>query len=542
MGEVIIIPATKGKASDQFIHKQLRVCSYSRVSTNFEEQLTSFHSQKIYYTDMIMRNPKWTLAGTFADEGISGASATKRPEFMKMIRKCNNGKIDLIITKSISRFARNTIDSIKYCRKLKLMGIGVLFEKENINTLDENSEVLLTILASLAQEELNSLSLNVKMGKRMAMKEGKVYWNYSKIYGFKEGENGQPVINEKHAEIIKKIYAWYLEGKSEKGIIDNLTERNIKSISKNGEWKIHIIQSILKNERMCGDVILQKTYVVDPISKKVKENNGELPKIFIKNNHPAIIDRATYEKAQLERSKRTSKRKTSFKTKTEQGKYSSMYALNDILRCAECGSPYRRALWTHYARGTHDKTRRAVWRCLNRLDNGKKYCKNSPTLDEVKLQKVIMKAIKVTAKDRKRLIPILVMEIENSLWSQVDGTINVSKVEEQIATLKSQTMKLIAECTATHTIAEQHDVLKTMSDEIRELQTMLDQYKESGTVEDKIHKEVEEVKTFLENDTNDYEDYDDDIIRQVIRQIKVHDDGKLQILFNCGMEYETKIN
>ncbi|MFI3326446.1 MAG: zinc ribbon domain-containing protein [Clostridia bacterium] len=219
-----------------------------------------------------------------------------------------------------------------------------------------------------------------------------------------------------------------------------------------------------------------------------------------------------------------------------------MYALNNILKCAECGSPYRRALWTHYARGTQDKTRRAVWRCLNRLDNGKKYCKNSPTLDEIKLQKAIMKAIKATAKDRKRLIPILVMEIENSLWSQVDGTINVSKVEEQIATLKSQTMKIIEECTATHTIAEKHDVLKAMSDEIRELQTMLDQYKESGTIEEKIHKEVEEVKTFLENDTRDYEDYDDDIIRQVIRQIKVHDDGKLQILFNCGMEYETAID
>ncbi len=542
MREVTVIPATTGKASDIFIHKQLRVCSYSRVSTNFEEQLTSFHSQKIYYTDMIMRNPKWTLAGTFADEGISGASATKRPEFMKMIRKCNNGKIDLIITKSISRFARNTVDSIKYCRKLKLMGIGVLFEKENINTLDENSEVLLTILASLAQEELNSLSLNVKMGKRMAMKEGKVHWNFSKIYGFKEGENGQPVINEEHAEIIKKIYTWYLEGKSEKGIIDNLTERNIKSISKNGDWKIHTIQSILKNERMCGDVILQKTYVVDPISKKVKENKGELPKIYIKNNHPAIIDRTTYEKAQLERSRRTSKRKTSFKTKTEQGKYSSLYALNDILRCAECGSPYRRALWTHYARGTHEKTRRAVWRCLNRLDHGKKYCKNSPTLDEIKLQKSIMKAIKATAKDRKRLVPILVMEIENSLWSQVDGTINVSKIEEQIVTLKSQTMKLIAECTANRTITEKHDVLKAMSDEIRNLQDMLDKYKESETTEEKIKKEVEEVKNFLENDTHDYEDYDDDIIRQVIRQIKVYDDGKLQILFNCGMEYETEID
>ena len=180
--ELIVIPATK----DMYIFgnrsRQLRVASYSRVSTDFEEQLTSFHAQKSYYTDLIMRTPEWKLAGTYADEGISGASAEKRPDFMKMMRHCKKGKIDLIITKSISRFARNTLDSIKYVRKLKAIGVGVLFEKENINTLEENSEVVLTILSSLAQEELNSLSLNIKMGKRMAMQEGRVKFNYTNIY------------------------------------------------------------------------------------------------------------------------------------------------------------------------------------------------------------------------------------------------------------------------------------------------------------------------------------------------------------------------
>lgn len=190
--EVIIIPAStqaviKGKPS-----RQLRVAAYCRVSTDQEEQLQSYEAQKTYYTDLIMKNPEWHLAGIFADEGKSGANAEKRPDFMRMYRHCKQGKIDLIITKSISRFARNTLDSIGYVRKLKAMDIGVFFEKENINTLDGTSEVVLTILSCLAQEELNSLSGNVKMGKRMAMKEGKVIFQYEKIYAYKRARMANP--------------------------------------------------------------------------------------------------------------------------------------------------------------------------------------------------------------------------------------------------------------------------------------------------------------------------------------------------------------
>ena len=254
--ELIVIPATK----DMYIfgnrNRQLRVASYSRVSTDFEEQLTSFHAQKSYYTDLIMRTPEWKLAGTYADEGISGASAEKRPDFMKMMRHCKKGKIDLIITKSISRFARNTLDSIKYVRKLKAMGVGVLFEKENINTLEENSEVVLTILSSLAQEELNSLSLNIKMGKRMAMQEGRVKFNYTNIYAYRKGADGEPEIIPEEAEIIQLIYQLYLKGMSAVAIIKELEKRKINSHAKGGKWKDSTIYSILENERYCGDVLL----------------------------------------------------------------------------------------------------------------------------------------------------------------------------------------------------------------------------------------------------------------------------------------------
>ena len=293
--EIIIIPAVESLSIRDILERQIRMASYSRVSTDFEEQLTSFHTQKAYYTDLIMRNPKWKLAGTYADEGLSGASAEKRPDFMRMYRDCKKGKIDMIITKSISRFARNTLDSIGYVRKLKAMGVGVIFEKENINTLEENSEVVLTILASLAQEELNSLSQNVKMGKRMAMQEGKVFFQYSQLYAYQKGADGQPEIIPEEAEIVKQIYASYLAGESTASIVKSLNNAGIPSPQKKGGWADTTIRRIIENERYCGDVILQKTYVTDPISKKVKVNNGELPKVYIKNNHTPIVSRETYE-------------------------------------------------------------------------------------------------------------------------------------------------------------------------------------------------------------------------------------------------------
>jgi DNA invertase Pin-like site-specific DNA recombinase len=311
--EVIVIPATIHRGSSKKLDRQLNVAGYCRVSTEQDEQLMSFETQKKFYSLLIARTPEWSLAGIYADSGISGATAEKRPDFMKMIRHCKAGKIDLIITKSISRFARNTLDSIGYVRKLKAMGIGVLFEKENINSLDCTSEVILTILSSLAQEELNSLSSNVKMGKRMAMKEGKDSFPYSTIYAFKKGDDGKPEIIPEEAEVVRRIYRRYLAGDSIIAIRDALVSDGVPSPRKKEVWTTATVRNILENERFCGDVILQKTYVTDPISKKVKKNNGELPKVFIKNNHPAIIERSEFERVQLEHARRSSKRKVSDK-------------------------------------------------------------------------------------------------------------------------------------------------------------------------------------------------------------------------------------
>ena len=534
--EIIVIPASENLSLQGRKNRQMRVASYSRVSTDFEEQLTSFHAQKSYYTDLIMRTPQWTLAGTYADEGISGASAEKRPDFMKMIRHCKKGKIDLIITKSISRFARNTLDSIGYVRKLKAMGVGVIFEKENINTLEENSEVVLTILASLAQEELNSLSLNVKMGKRMAMQEGKVFFQYEKCYAYKKGADGQPEVIPEEAEIIKRIYTGYLAGQSIGAIAKALYADDIKSHSQGGEWTESTLRGILQNERYCGDVLLQKTYVTDPISKKVKKNNGELPKILIKNNHPAIVSREIYDRVQQERSRRGSKRKVSKASVTEQSKYSAKYALSELLICGECLTPYKRTTWTK-----RNGEKQIVWRCICRLDYGTKYCKDSVTIDEISLHEAITQAINDTRGSRHEMIPYLTAQLTQTFRDNAKGDVDVEQIENRIAELKAQTMELVAQSIGSNTVGENEGRLRAMSDEIKALCDMLAEYKKSCNTESTIENRVAVITEILENEPEQSDTYNDTLVRQLIDTIKIMGEDKLGITFKCGLKYNQNI-
>lgn len=534
--EITVIPALESTQLKERKNRQLRVASYSRVSTDFEEQLTSFYAQKTYYTDLILRTPEWTLAGTYADEGLSGASAEKRPDFMRMIRHCKQGKIDLIITKSISRFARNTLDSIGYVRKLKAMGIGVLFEKESINTLEENSEVILTILASLAQEELNSLSGNVKMGKRMAMKEGKVFFAYEKIYAYKKGADDQPEIIPEEAEIVKRAYQSYLAGASVGAIAEALNADRVPSPSKKGDWSAGTLRGILENERYCGDVILQKTYVTDPISKKVKKNNGELPKVYIKNNHDPIVSREVYERVQQERARRSSKRKTAKNAITEQGKYSSLYALSEILICGDCLTPYRRVIWTK-----RNGEKQVVWRCGNRLDYGTRYCKEAATLDEDSLHDAIVEAIVATRKSRHEMIPYFMSHVERTLREEKSGFLDVAEMERRMEELKTATMELVAASTDSGTVSENVDRLKAMSNEIKELHERLKQYREACAAEKSVDLKLAEMTDTLEAEPEEVIEYNDSLVRQLIDTIKVIGTDRLLVIFKNGLEYEQSI-
>ena len=291
---VTIIPAKAQTEINRSKYQQLRVAAYCRVSTAEEEQQNSYQVQISYYTDLINRKKEWTLVKVFADEGISGTQTKKRTEFNRMIRMCKNKKIDLVITKSISRFARNTVDCLEYVRQLKDLGIGVIFEKENINTLTMTSEFMIALYGSFAQAESESISKNVSWGKEKAYRGGKVAFQYKHLLGYKKGDDGKPEIVPDEAETVRMIFKMYLDGYTLLNIAQSLMDQNrLTALGKN-VWTKGEVQRILKNEKYVGDALLQKTFTVDCITHKVMKNNGERPMYLVTDHHDPIVDRDTF--------------------------------------------------------------------------------------------------------------------------------------------------------------------------------------------------------------------------------------------------------
>lgn len=358
---ITVIPADPQFTERDIQKKHLRVAAYCRVSTDSEEQLNSYNAQITYYTEKIAATPEWTMVRLYADEGITGTSMKRRKEFLKMLRDCDRGKIDLIITKSVSRFGRNTLDGLDTVRRLKRKGIGVFFEKENVNTLYMDNEMILTFMMSQAQAESESPSGNVKWGHRRNFKDGKVYYHYASFLGYRKGADGLPEIDPDEAAVVRRIFARYLMGQSVRQICRDLTADGIKTAQGGDSWHDSVVQNMLKNEKYIGDALLQKTYMADLFTHEQRKNMGELLKYYVHECHPAIIDRETFQRVQEELARRSSLRKTSSKTKTELGKYCGKYVLSELLVCGECGSPYRRVIWSR------PEGKRVVWRCINRL-------------------------------------------------------------------------------------------------------------------------------------------------------------------------------
>lgn len=384
---VTVIEPKRSIVVDKAKYEQLRVAAYCRVSTDSEEQLTSYKTQMKVYSEMIAAKKEWQFAGLYADEGISGTRADKRPEFNRMINDCLAGKIDYIITKSVSRFARNTVDCLDTVRMLKSRGIGVYFEEQNIDTLKSDSELYLVIYAGFAQSESESISKNITWSYRKNFEDGKAIFIYKRLLGYQKGEDGKPEIVPSEAEYVKRIFDMFLSGQPVELISKALRNENIVIPGKNFTFSKAMIMSILRNEKYCGDCILQKSVTVDCISKTRKVNEGEAPMYIVENNHPAIISRELFNRAQEEISRRNVTAPKSQKISiTATGKY-SRYALSEVLKCAECGTRYRRCTWTsHYQR-------RIVWRCISRLDYGKKHCPDSITVHEPALHAAIVRAL-----------------------------------------------------------------------------------------------------------------------------------------------------
>ena len=358
---VIVIPANPALAKARAVRRQLRVAAYCRVSTDSEEQLTSYEAQKKYYTDKIMTNPAWTMAGIFADEGISGTQAAKRPQFLRMIRQCRQKKIDMVLVKSISRFARNTVDCLNYVRALRELGIAIIFEEQNINTLESDGELLITLLGAVSQGESEAISENVKWGKRQAMREGKAAIQYKRLYAYEKGPDGKPRIIPEQAEVVRQIYDSFLGGQSLRMIKDTLERQAVPTVSGGSDWSIAVIRGILQNEKYCGDVLQQKSFVADCISHKHVRNVGQLPMYLTRDHHEGIVSRDTFHAAKAEFARRNAGHAPSQKqAPTGRSCYSAKYALTGRLVCGECGTLYRRCVWSN----AHDLKQRPaqMWR------------------------------------------------------------------------------------------------------------------------------------------------------------------------------------
>lgn len=533
--QIIVIPANPLALQNNIVTRQLRVAAYCRVSTDQEEQLTSYEAQMAYYTEKIMTNPEWAMAGIFADEGITGTSVKKRTEFMKMIRLCRKGKIDMILTKSISRFARNTVDCLNFVRELKELGIAVIFETENINTMKTDTEVFITMLAGFAQAQSESMSQSIRWGKRQSFKSGKVTFQYKRIYGYERGEDDQPKVIPEQAEIVRRIFESYLAGTSVPDIKRMLEAEGIPAAKGKPQWSIGALQYLLRNEKYCGDALLQKTYVENCLSKKTKKNNGELPKYLVQNHHEAIIDRYLFERVQAEIARRAGKRKVSDKTVTEQSRYSGRYALTELLICGNCGTPYKRVTWSKRGK------KKIVWRCISRLDYGTKYCKESPTIEEETLHAAILHAINSVMSNRDKLIDILRTNLTVTLSEKSNADVNPLVIENRIRELEGITMELVTIAQKTGDSESYENKFTALKDEIGALRQTLEQCRAKQNGPDELTRQIDDICNALRNAPFEITEYSNNVVRQLIDTIKVVNEDKLFIIFKGGFQMEQPL-
>ena len=533
---VSVIEPQKSILVDKEKYHQKRVAAYCRVSTDSEEQLTSYQNQMRVYTEMIAANKEWEFAGLYADEGISGTRADKRPEFQRMIRDCHNGKIDYIITKSVSRFARNTVECLEYVRSLKAQGIGIFFEEQNIDTLKNESELYLVIYAGFAQSESESISKHITWTYRKNFEDGKVSFQYKRLLGYRKGEDGKPEIVPEEAAIVERIYEMFLAGQPVKMIVQTLQAEKIEIPGKNLSFSKNMIMNILRNEKYCGDCILQKTVTVDCISKTRKANQGEAPMYIVENNHPAIISREVFNRVQEELIRRQALRAKSDKTSiTATGKYSK-YALTEVLQCAECGSRYRRVTWTAHGR------KKIVWRCISRLDYGTKHCKDSITVEEEALHGAVVRVLnRFHTEDESTYLTLMKATIGEAIGIN-GGSEEIDLLTRRIDTLNKRMLDLVNETVAAgKDVESSEDEFKGISDQIEQLNRRI------AAIQENVHKDgsrqarLEEIQNIIAERNANETQYDDSIVRQMIECIKVHSDGRLTIIFGGGYEIEETL-
>lgn len=522
--------------------KALRVAAYCRVSTTLEQQETSYEAQVSYYTEKIKSNPNWKLAGIYADDGKSATNTKKRDDFNAMIEDCMAGKIDMVITKSVSRFARNTVDSLQNIRKLKEKNIAVFFEKEGVNTLEGTGELLITILSSQAQEESRNLSENTRWGLVRRFENGIVSVNHNKFLGYTKDKNGELIIVPEEAELVRRIFRLYLEGSSVIQIKKILESEGITTVTGGTKWWDSTITKMLSNEKYMGDVLQQKTYTIDFLTKKRVKNDGIVPQYYIEDDHEAIIPKELFYQVQEEKARRASLSKTAAARRAKQeqekekSKYSSKFALSDIMVCKECGQPYRRQVWSKYGQKS------AVWRCENRLKNGTKNCKQSPTYKEEILHEAIMTAINSVVENRGEFVGAFRENVIRVIGSY--STKNVpTEYDGQIEKLQGEMLALIEENARQGAVTEDFDErYKGISEQINALkQKKLEMAREQKMAEN-FQQRLDDMDACLKKTTCEVRDFDNDLVRRLLQSIKAVKDDLIELQYKSGIVMNQSVS
>ena len=515
-------------------YRRLRVAAYCRVSTDEEDQLNSLETQMQYYTSKIAENPNWSMVGIYADEGISGTRADKRDQFMKLMRDCQKGKVDYILTKSTTRFARNTVDSLTWIRKLRAIGIGVYFEEQNLDSSKVENETLIGFFSVMAQSESESISGNVKWGIHKRMRNG-TYAVQFNMLGYKRGDDGEPYIIPEEAEVVREMFNRFLDGASLGQLKDFLESKQVLTRRGKSEWSISVIRGMLSNEKYVGDILYQKTYRADCISKKVKVNRGEMTRYLVSNNHTPIIDRDTFNLVQAELSRRTSKNKKMDSAITEQGKYSGKFALSELLICGSCGSAYRRNSKVAKGKTTY------YWRCVNRVEHGMKYCKESAGVEEKMLQESICRCLSKMFEDSQEVYSL----IQSNLTYAVSGNsaaLDMHLIETQMKQVKQDADNMMEKMSKTEGSTELYEkALSELFEQLVALRTQYEQARAQSEQSDSVNAEVQRILNILKTTEISFTEYDDLTVRRLVECIQVCGREKIIVTLKGGYQAEEEL-
>lgn len=517
------VPITRNK---------LKVAAYARVSTDDAEQLNSYTTQCDYYTSYIQGKKEWEFVGLYADEGITGTSARRRKEFQRLIKDSMDGKIDLILVKSVSRFARNTVDSLQTVRSLRDKGVKVYFEKENIDSLDSKCDMILSIYSSLAEEESRSISTNIRWAHQKKVEKGEVVLNFNNIYGYQQDEEKNVTIKLEEAEVVREIYHKYLIGYSIRRIIRELKENEIKSPLGSSKWSSSTIKGILENEKYIGDVILQKTYKRDFLTQRRVRNTGQAPQKYVENNHPAIVDRLTWNAVQAETERRNSLRSTEA---TGKGRYDMRYAFSGVIECGECGSGFRRHNYTNT-----NKIER-TWACKEHL-KGNKYCTQEIIKEEL-LEELFVNTLNRLLENRDKVLKKVERSVKEAMLEVgTDNKEQIEKVDLKIERLQSDMLELNKQRGKREIDAEQYnaqsrEVMEQLDELFKQRDELIAEQSE-GALSKAQYKMLTD---FLKNEQKQTA-FDKDVFTKLVDKVIVNSREDICFVFKNGTEVkETKI-